>query len=70
MASAGMRAAATGRGGFGAVRALRGPLPMCRAEVNTCFDHRAPELGCVNPEFNELPAAAPTVRVFARIDAS
>ncbi|HKI92118.1 MAG TPA: hypothetical protein VJ986_07435 [Gaiellaceae bacterium] len=62
-----LRAAEAGREGFGAVRALRGPLPMCRAEVNTCFDRRAPELGCVNPEFNELPAESQTFRVFARL---
>ena len=65
-----LRAAERSRGGFGAVRALRGPLPMCRAEVQSTFEHRAPELGCVNPEFNELPAGSPTFRVFARIDAA
>jgi hypothetical protein len=40
---------------------------MCRSEVDPCFEHRAGELGCVNPEFNELPAGSPTFRVFARL---
>lgn len=62
-----LAAAERRRDGFGAVRALRGPLPMCRAEVQPTFTHREPELGCVNPEFNELPAGSPTFRVFARL---
>ena len=61
-----LHAADRRRDGFGAVRAVRRPLPMCRSEVDPCFEHRAGELGCVNPEFNELPAAAPTFRVIAR----
>jgi hypothetical protein len=65
-----LSAAEARRDGFGAVCALRGPLPMCRVEVEPCYPHRSGELGCVNPEFNELPAARPTFRVFARIDAS
>ena len=43
------------RFGFGAVKARRQPLPMCRAEVSTCYANRSGELGCVNPEFFELP---------------
>lgn len=58
-----MLLAAERRGGFGSVRATRGPLPMCDAQVQPTFSHRAPELGCVNPEFHELPAGAPTFRV-------
>jgi hypothetical protein len=54
-------------GGFGAVRAMRGPLPMCRAEVQATFEQRESELGCLNPEFGELPAGSPTFRVFARV---
>jgi hypothetical protein len=61
-----MSAAQRRRDGFGAVRATRRPLPMCHSEVDPCFSHRAGELGCVNPEFNELPAGSPTFRVFAR----
>ena len=49
------------------MRATRRPLPMCRSEIEPCFTHRAGELGCVNPEFNELPAASPTFRVIARL---
>jgi hypothetical protein len=62
-----IRAAERRREGFGAVRALRAPLPMCRSGVEPCFAHRLPEVGCRNPEFNELPAEAPTFRVFARL---
>jgi hypothetical protein len=54
------------REGFGAVRAQRRPLPMCRSEVDPCYAHRTGELGCVNPEFKELPAESPTFRVIAR----
>ena len=55
------------RGGFGAVKAARKPLPMCKAEVDRCYEHRADELGCVNPEFGELPVGSPTFRVMARL---
>jgi hypothetical protein len=54
------------KGGFGAVMARRLPLPMCRAEVSRCYENRADELGCVNPEFHELPDVAPAFRVVAR----
>ena len=54
-------------GGFGAVRAMRKPLPMCRVEVESCYTQRTGELGCVNPEFHELPVGQPTFRVFATI---
>jgi hypothetical protein len=60
-------AEARGGGGFGAVRAFRKPLPMCRVEVEACYEGRAGELGCVNPEFSELPVGQPTFRVFAQI---
>jgi hypothetical protein len=62
-----LQAAEARREGFGAVRALRRPLPMCRAEVEACYEHRSGELGCVNPEFLELPVGQPTFRVFAQI---
>ena len=55
------------RDGFGAVRAQRRPLPMCQAEIEPCYEQRTGELGCINPEFNELPAGSPTFRVFARL---
>ena len=62
-----LAAAERTREGFGAVRALRGPLPMCEASVQATFSQRESELGCVNPEFGELPAGSPTFRVFARV---
>lgn len=65
-----LRAAEAKREGFGAIRASRRPLPMCRTEVESCYEARSGELGCVNPEFHELPAGRPTFRVIAQIDAS
>ncbi len=62
-----LQAAEARREGFGAVKAMRRPLPMCRSDVDACYEHRAGELGCVNPEFNELPAGSPQFRVFARL---
>jgi hypothetical protein len=62
-----LQAAEERREGFGAVKAMRPPLPMCLVEVASCYDHRGDELGCRNPEFNEIPLAQPSFRVFARI---
>ena len=61
---------AEARGGFGAVRANKRPLPMCDVEVESCYDARANELGCLNPEFSELPVGEPTFRVFAQVKPS
>lgn len=55
------------RAGFGAVRATRRPLPMCRAEVVSCYERRQGELGCINPEFSELPAGEPPFRILAQV---
>jgi hypothetical protein len=55
------------RDGFGAVRANRRPLPMCHVEVESCYEARGDALGCVNPEFSELPVGEPTFRVFAQV---
>ena len=55
------------RGGFGAVRAIRQPLPMCHTEVESTYETRTDDLGCVNPEFFELPDGQPNFRIFARI---
>jgi hypothetical protein len=63
-----LREAAAAKSGFGAVKARRQPLPMCRAEVSTCYENRADELGCPNPEFFELPEGSPSFRVIARAD--
>ncbi len=65
-----LRAAEARRPGFGAIRAVRQPLPMCRVEVEQCYENRMDDLGCVNPEFSELPVGEPTFKVFARINAS
>ena len=59
--------AAERTGEFGAVKATRKPLPMCRAEVESCYDSRTEDVGCLNPEFYELPVGEPTFRVFAQI---
>ena len=60
-----LEAAEAGRGGFGAVRARRAPLPMCEVEVSRPYTAREDELGCRNPEFHELPRERATFRVFA-----
>ena len=61
-----LHAAEVRGGGFGAVRAVRTPLPMCRVEVEECYGaQRAGELGCQNPEFHELPAGSPTFKIVA-----
>jgi hypothetical protein len=62
-----LRAAESGRSGFGALRATAPPLPLCRVEVEPCYESRLEELGCVNPEFHELPVGEPSFRVIARI---
>ena len=56
------------RGGFGGVKAVRQPLPMCKAEVVRCYESREDQLGCHNPEFNELSRGQPSFRVIAQID--
>ena len=40
---------------FGGIRAVRRPLPICRAHVERAYPQREPEIGCVNPEFHEPP---------------
>jgi hypothetical protein len=55
------------RDGFGAVRTRKHPLPMCTTSVDGCYESRTGELGCVNPEFHELPVGEPTFKVFVRI---
>jgi hypothetical protein len=61
-----LRSAERAKAGFGAVRAARQPLPMCRAEISSCYEHRGSRLGCVNPEFSELPQGSPSFRVIAQ----
>jgi hypothetical protein len=63
-----LRAAEARSDGFGAVRSVGRPLPMCRVEIEECYGaERAGELGCQNPEFHELPAGSPTFKIFARL---
>ena len=62
-----LRAAERRRAGFGAIRAIRQPLPMCKTEVESTYASRSADTGCVNPEFGELPVGEPTFRVFAQI---
>ena len=59
------------RGGRASARssANREPLPMCRVEVEPCYASRSDSMGCVNPEFHELPAGRPAFRVFATLTA-
>ena len=64
-----LRAAERRKAGFGAIRAKREPLPMCHAEIERTYESRVDELGCVNPEFNELALGQPTFRVFAQLKA-
>jgi hypothetical protein len=65
-----LRVAEGRRGGFGGVRARRQPLPMCDAEVIRCYGQREDDLGCLNPEFNELSRGRPSFRVFAQPESS
>jgi hypothetical protein len=60
-----LRSAESTRGGFGAVRARRAPLPMCEVEVVETYASREDEIGCRNPEFHELPRERANFRVFA-----
>jgi hypothetical protein len=65
-----LAAAEKSRSGFGAVKAMRKPLPMCKTQVDSCYESRMDDIGCVNPEFYELPVGEPTFKVFARISPS
>ena len=65
-----LKEAERSRAGFGPVRATAPALPMCHVEVETCYESRTEELGCVNPEFHELPVGQPSFRVFAQLRAS
>ena len=49
------------------MRASRRPLPMCRVEVESCYDAREDDIGCLNPEFHELPTGEPSFRVLAQV---
>ena len=62
-----LRAAEAHAEGFGAIRATSRPLPMCRTDVDSAYERRCGELGCVNPDFFELPEGRPTFRVIATL---
>jgi hypothetical protein len=62
-----LAAAERTRSGFGAMKAMHNPLPMCTTSVDSCYENRTDDLGCVNPEFKELPVGAPSFKVFARL---
>ena len=62
-----LRATERTRAGFGPVRATGRPLPMCRSEVSSCYEGRQNALGCVNPEFFELPVGEPPFRVLVQV---
>ena len=55
------------RAGFGAIKAKRLPLPMCKAEVERTYDARAAQVGGVTPVFSALPVGRPTFRVIAQL---
>ena len=46
----GLRRLQRTKAGFGALRAAREPLPICRSEVERTFAHRGSP-ACVNPDF-------------------
>ena len=53
--------------GFGAIRAVRQPVPMCQAEVEKTYASQRPgNPDCVNPEFSELAAAASRRSAYSR----
>jgi hypothetical protein len=62
-----LRAAERQQTGFGAIRAVKQPLPMCRTEVESTYRSRTDDTGCINPEFGELPVGEPSFRVFAQL---
>ena len=56
-----LRAAESRRGGFGAVRATA-PRSRCAGSRSRAATRaRTDELGCLNPEFHELPVGEPSV---------
>jgi hypothetical protein len=58
-----LRRASRRRAGFGAVLAARQPLDICPSGVERAYEDREDPLGCINPEFHELPADEPSFRV-------
>src|SRR5690349_8452803 len=55
-----LRAAEARKPGFGAIRAARRPLPMCRAEIGRTYESRADvQRAGANAAFTELPVGEP-----------
>ena len=65
-----LRMAEESSAGFGAVKVMRRPLPMCHLEVESTYESRVEALGCQNPEFFELPVGEPTFKIFAQVKPS
>jgi len=62
-----LRAAERRRDGFGAVVARKGAAADVPRRGRPCYEQRADDVGCRNPEFYEMPVASPSFRVFARL---
>lgn len=60
-----LRRASRSRNGFGAVLAARQPLAICPSGIERAYEDRQDPLGCINPEFHELPADEPSIRVIS-----
>jgi hypothetical protein len=60
-----LRRSSRRRNGFGGVRAVREPLAVCPVEVERAYENREDPMGCVNPEFHELPGDHRSIRVIA-----
>ena len=60
-----LRRSSRRRNGFGGVRAVREPLAVCPVEVERAYENREDPMGCVNPEFHELPGDHRSFRVIA-----
>src|SRR5260221_12319923 len=62
-----LRAAEAHSPGFGAIRAVRRVLPMCRAQIEQTYESRGDaDFGCVNPDFSELSVGEPTLPLIPR----
>src|SRR5437660_5010301 len=55
-----LRAAERRQAGFGAIRAVRQPLPMCKAAGESIYESRSESVPCINPEFGEQPGGQPS----------
>ena len=58
-----LRRSARRRNGFGAVLAARQPFELCHSGIERAYEDREDPLGCINPEFHELPDGEASFRV-------